>query len=116
VAFDTQDMDKNRSKALMATIDALAAISVAYAFIGFPLWLNYHTIVHGTVARRPPEQLWLMIAGISPCMFGLPWLIRRYAASISRKYPITTDLRFRLLFVLAMPVLMFIAIVVRVWR
>jgi len=100
---------------LKLLIDILSFICVFLVFVIFPIWLilvgiDYRTNVKLQIAK-------LMFITCIPCILGLRWLSIRYSSVIARKYPITSDFRFRIAIVLIVPItVMFIFIVKTLWN
>ena len=107
---------RDKYGALKIVLDMLAIIAVAYVFAVYPFWLNYHGVVYGTPSVTSPTQIWLMLLGCIPGTFGTPWLISRYGASVSRKFPVTTNWRVQIAFILFLPLGMFVVFIARNWR
>jgi hypothetical protein len=69
---------------LKYTVDFMAVIFLFYPAY-FLVWGHYY--YHPSGWDHPQIQLILLLADLLPCVFGLVWLLYRYAEAIDRRFP-----------------------------
>jgi hypothetical protein len=76
-------------------LDILSIASVFYLFLVYPIWLQFDTVFYGHLSKST-SQLWWMLAGCIPSIFGMRWLAMRYGETLLRAFP-SPYVRFALL-------------------
>ena len=91
--------------------DVLAALSISYVFIVYPIWSVRYTMAHGF--GKTPIESSLMLAACIPSFYGYRRLVHRDLDVPAKRYPFTATLGFRIALAASIPFMMFLPMTIQ---